>query len=127
MEKESELGGILKSESAIPFKYEMYQLTGTYAQDAIKSGVEIRLNCEATKELVEAEHPDALIIAAGSTPLIVPIPGLTGPNVVVVNNYYQGEGQSRRRGCCTGRRAGRLRMCPAPRTGRQEGKDCGDA
>ena len=89
MEKESELGGILKSESAIPFKYEMYQLTGTYAQDAIKSGVEIRLNCEATKELVEAEHPDALIIAAGSTPLIVPIPGLTGPNVVVVNNYYK--------------------------------------
>lgn len=28
-EKEAELSGILKSEQAIPFKYEMYQLTGT--------------------------------------------------------------------------------------------------
>ena len=31
-EKEEELGGILKSEIAIPFKKEMYQLTETYAR-----------------------------------------------------------------------------------------------
>ena len=30
-EKEQELGGILKSEQAIPFKQEMYQLSQTYA------------------------------------------------------------------------------------------------
>ncbi|MDE7243601.1 MAG: FAD-dependent oxidoreductase, partial [Oscillospiraceae bacterium] len=88
-EKEGELGGILKSEQALPFKYEMYQLAGTYAKFAKDAGVDIRLNTEVTKEYVEREAPDALIIAAGSSPLVPPIPGLNGDNVVVVNNYYR--------------------------------------
>lgn len=87
-EKEAELGGILKSEQALPFKYEMYQLAGTYAKLAGDAGVEIRLNTEVTREYAEKEAPDALIIAVGSTPLVPPIPGLNGDNVVIVNNYY---------------------------------------
>ncbi len=91
-EKEDEVGGILKSEQALPFKYEMYQLSGTYKLLAEKAGVEIRLNTEVTPEYVEKEDPYALIIAAGSTPLVPPLPGLrgeTGANVIVVNNYYK--------------------------------------
>ena len=87
-EKESEVGGILKSEQALPFKHEMYELAGTYKLLAEKAGVEIRLNTEVTKEYAEQEHADALIIAVGSKPLIPPIPGIDGENVVVVNNYY---------------------------------------
>ena len=88
-EKEDELGGILKSERALPFKYEMYQLSGTYEKLARDAGVEIRLNTEVTKEYAEKEGADALIIAVGSEPLVPPIPGLDGDNVVVVNNYYR--------------------------------------
>lgn len=33
--------------------------------------MEIRLNTEAAKELVESEAPDAVIIAAGSRPLLL--------------------------------------------------------
>lgn len=88
MEKEAELGGILKSEQALPFKYEMYQLTATFAKQARDAGVTIRLNTCATKENVEAENPDAVIIAVGSEPLIPPIEGIQGDNVVVVNRYY---------------------------------------
>lgn len=87
-EKESQLGGILKSEQALPFKYEMYQLSGTYAKFCRDWGVEIRLNTEVTRAYVEKEAPDALIIAVGSAPLAPPIPGLDGSNVVIVNNYY---------------------------------------
>ncbi len=58
-EKDAELGGILKSEQALPFKQEMYQLAGTYANLARKAGVEIRLNTAVTPELVAAEAPDA--------------------------------------------------------------------
>lgn len=89
MEKEGEVGGILKSEQAIPFKKEMYQLAHTYELLARKAGAEIRLNTEATPETVEVEKPDALIIAAGSRPLVPPIKGLDGDNVVIVNNYYK--------------------------------------
>ncbi len=87
-EKENELGGILKSEQALPFKHEMYELAGTYAKFCRDAGVEIRLNTQVTKEYAEQEAPDALIIAVGSEPLVPPIPGLDGENVVVVNNYY---------------------------------------
>lgn len=48
-EKEAELGGILKSEQALPFKKEMYELGNTYAYLARNVGVEIRLNTEVTK------------------------------------------------------------------------------
>ena len=88
-EKEAELGGILKSEQALPFKHEMYELTGTYEKFARNAGVEIRLNTEVTAELTEKENADALIVAVGSTPLVPPIPGLDGENVVVVNDYYK--------------------------------------
>ncbi len=88
-EKESEGGGILKSEQALPFKHEMYELSGTFLRLAEKAGVEIRLNTEVTSEYVEKEAPYALIIASGSRPLVPPIPGLDGENVVIVNNYYR--------------------------------------
>lgn len=88
-EKEAEIGGILKSEQALPFKKEMYDLSHTYELLAKKVGVEIRTNTEVTKELVEKENPYALIIAVGSTPLVPPIKGLDGDNVVIVNNYYK--------------------------------------
>jgi NADPH-dependent 2,4-dienoyl-CoA reductase/sulfur reductase-like enzyme len=87
-EKESAVGGILKSEQALPFKHEMYELAGTYELLARKAGVDIRLNTEVTAEYAEKENPDALIIAVGSTPLVPPIKGLDGDNVVIVNNYY---------------------------------------
>ncbi len=88
-EKENELGGILKSEQAIPFKREMYELAGTFAKFCADAGVDIRLGTEVTKAYVEKLKPDAVIVAAGSEPLIPPIPGLDGDNVTIVNNYYK--------------------------------------
>lgn len=88
-EKEDTLGGILKSEQALPFKHEMYELSLTYAKFCRDAGVEIRLNTEVTKEYAERENADALIIAVGSSPLVPSIPGLDGDNVVIVNNYYK--------------------------------------
>ncbi len=78
----------MKSEQALPFKREMYELSLTFAKQCREAGVEIRLNTEATKELVESESPDAVIIAAGSRPLVLTIPGIDRENVTIVNNYY---------------------------------------
>ena len=43
---------------------------------------EIRLNTPLTKEIVEAEKPDAVILATGSGPLVLPIPGLDNTKFV---------------------------------------------
>ena len=87
-EKEDKLGGILKSEQAIPFKHAMYELSLTLERIAREEGVEIRLNTPVTKEYAEEEAPDALIIAVGSEPIVPPIDGIQEDNVVIVNNYY---------------------------------------
>lgn len=88
-EKSDAVGGILKSEQAIDFKHEMYQLGLTLERQARAEGVEIRLNTPITPEYVRAESPDALILALGSDPILPPLPGIQGDNVVVVNNYYR--------------------------------------
>lgn len=92
-EKSDTIGGILKEEQAIPFKYEMYQLGNTLAKLAKDAGAELRLNTEVTPQLVDELQPDALIIAVGSLPVQPPIPGLDGDNVILVNNYYQQKAQ----------------------------------
>lgn len=87
-EKSDKVGGILKSEQAIPFKYEMYQLGLSFEKQAIEEGVEIRLNTLVTPEYVATEKPDAVILAVGSTPIVPQLPGIDEDNVVVVNDYY---------------------------------------
>lgn len=76
MEKEDEPGGILKSEQALPFKREMYELSLTFAKQCKDAGVEIRLQTNGDKAAVEKECPDAVIVAAGSEPFVPPIPGI---------------------------------------------------
>lgn len=87
-EKSDRLGGILKSESAIPFKYEMYEFGLSLELQTRRAGVDVRLNTEVTPEYVGEQGVDALIIAVGSEPIVPPLPGIDGDNVVVVNNYY---------------------------------------
>lgn len=88
-EKEAQLGGILRSEEGIPFKTAMYGLTFSLARQMEVEGVEVRLNTLVTPELVEQEGADALIIAVGSEPIVPPLPGMNGRNVIVVNELYR--------------------------------------
>ena len=82
-------GGLLIGESAIPFKYDMYLLGETYRHLCEKEGVEIRLNTRVDRAYAEKEAPDALIVAAGSEPLIPPIPGLReSPIMFPAEDYY---------------------------------------
>lgn len=87
-DKETEVGGILKSEVAIPFKREMYELGLSLERQAKDEGVQFRLGTLVTPEYVATVKPDALILAVGSKPIVPPLPGIDGLNVVIVNNYY---------------------------------------
>lgn len=87
-EASGELGGILKEEQAIPFKYEMYQLGVTLETLLRKEGVTVRLHTPVTAAFAEAFAADALIIAVGSTPVDLALPGRETNNVILVNDYY---------------------------------------
>lgn len=87
-EKSDKVGGILKCEQAIDFKYEMYQLGLSLEAQAKDAGVEIRCNTEVTEEYSSKENPDVMILAVGSNPIVPPLPGMDGKNVTLVNNYY---------------------------------------
>ena len=90
-EKEDRVGGILKSEEVLPFKQEMFRLGETYRLLAERAGAKIVTGQEVTKAFAEAYKPDAIIIAAGSSPLCPTIPGLDGENVILVNDQYKHE------------------------------------
>ena len=53
-----------------------------YRMQMKKYGVELRLNTPLTRAIVDAEKPDAVILATGSMPLVLPIPGLDNAEFV---------------------------------------------
>ncbi|MCL2391394.1 MAG: FAD-dependent oxidoreductase [Oscillospiraceae bacterium] len=74
-EKENELGGQLICASALPFKNDMARYLDWLIRMTKKApGVTVKMNTEATAELVRAEKPDAIVVAAGATPIIPDLP-----------------------------------------------------
>ncbi len=75
-EKSDSLGGLLKFTDYDSLKADLKRLKDHLVHRVEAAGVEIRLNTEVTAELVAQIHPDALLIAAGSTPVVFPLPGI---------------------------------------------------
>jgi NADPH-dependent 2,4-dienoyl-CoA reductase/sulfur reductase-like enzyme len=85
-EKTDRLGGITNCEEGVPFKEAMFGFARTMERLLRRESVEIRLNTPVTPALVEKENADVLICAVGSEPLVPPLPGIDGNNVVFVND-----------------------------------------
>lgn len=119
-EKTDTLGGILKSEQAIPFKHEMYRLGITLEKQAKAEGVRILLNTEATADYVAKEQPDAVIVAVGSNPIVPPLPGIDSRKVIIVNDYYKRKAEVGDRVAVLG---GGLAGCECAVHLQQEGKE----
>ena len=84
-EKSGRLGGNVARAAVAPFKLDMQDyltwLRHT-AEQSVKKGARVLLNTEATKELLDIENYDAVIIAVGADPLIPSnIPGIIKPHV----------------------------------------------
>ncbi|MBQ9015476.1 MAG: FAD-dependent oxidoreductase [Firmicutes bacterium] len=55
-----------------------------------KLGVDVRLGTAVTKELVDQEKPDVVVVATGGTPIVPPIPGVDRPEVIAANDVLLG-------------------------------------
>ena len=95
-EKSDRLGGALNAVKGAPFKEDLYRFISTKALLMEKAGVDVRKNTEVTPDLVEHLKPDVLIVAVGAEPIVPPLPGIDGDNVIIANDLpdkYEGVGQ----------------------------------
>ena len=80
-EKSNQLGGNLIPGSAMSFKRDMKDYLNYLVVQANKAPASIFLNTEATKESLDKEAYEALIIAVGAEPIIPVLPGIDKPHV----------------------------------------------
>ena len=88
-EKSPQLGSKLVFSRQTEFKNDLRKFLDYQIHMVEKLGVEVRLNTEATPELIADLHPDAVLAAVGADPIIPPIPGVNGKNVITAEQCYE--------------------------------------
>jgi 2,4-dienoyl-CoA reductase-like NADH-dependent reductase (Old Yellow Enzyme family)/thioredoxin reductase len=90
-EKSERLGGRLYEATALPQKDTGRQYLDWAVRSTMKCGANVVLGREATPAAIEAEAPDAVIVAVGAGFLRPPIEGLGLPHVITVSEADLGE------------------------------------
>jgi 2,4-dienoyl-CoA reductase-like NADH-dependent reductase (Old Yellow Enzyme family)/NADPH-dependent 2,4-dienoyl-CoA reductase/sulfur reductase-like enzyme len=81
-EKTNELGGLVVPAAFAPFKIDCQDYLQWLLREVKKYPAKILMNTEATKEILDKEAYDAIILAVGSKPIVpAKIPGITKPHV----------------------------------------------
>lgn len=89
-EKGDKLGGQARLASVAPFKNKINWMTDWLVTQINKFGVKVKMGKKVDAKTMEAEKPDALIIATGAEPIIPDIPGINGPNVIISVDLLNG-------------------------------------
>lgn len=89
LEKADHLGGKLVFSRQTEFKKDLMKFMDYQIHMVDKLGVQVRLNTEATPELVASLEPDAVLAAVGADPIVPPIPGVDGKNVITAEQCYE--------------------------------------
>jgi len=85
-EKRAGLGGQLNEAALPPHKADIIPWVDHMAGQLEKSGVEVKLNTDATVGMLAGIGPDAVVIATGATPVVPAIPGADRSNVYLAQN-----------------------------------------
>lgn len=89
LEKSDKLGGKLTFSTQVSFKKNLCDFMNYLIHMVAKNEIEVKLNTEATPELVESLNPDVVISAVGAKPIIPNIPGVNGKNVITAEEAYK--------------------------------------
>jgi len=97
-EKEQELGGSLRTAGCNPLKGDVRRYGDWSIRMTLNNPqIDLRLGTRATRERVLAEKPDAVIVAAGSAPIIPPVEGIRGENVCLASDIDRGVSRAGKR------------------------------
>ncbi len=91
LEKSEELGGHLLVASYPPAKGEIAPAIRSLIVRCRQAGVDIHTGTAATPELIQQLAPEAAIVATGSTPLVLPIPGLADCGYINAEDMLTGK------------------------------------
>lgn len=86
-EKEAALGGALNIADKPPYKEKLTWLVDTLAEELKRLQVDVRLNNEASIEEIQALKPTGIFLAGGARPIMPPLPGIDGENVITAEKY----------------------------------------
>jgi 2,4-dienoyl-CoA reductase-like NADH-dependent reductase (Old Yellow Enzyme family)/thioredoxin reductase len=87
-EKTDTLGGVLRCEKNIPFKQHLEEYLDLQTRRVQKAPIDVRLNTAVTPEVAASFHPDVIIAALGSRPVLPRIPGIDEANVYGAEDIY---------------------------------------
>ncbi len=87
-EKSDRLGGVLKCEENVSFKRKIRDYLAYQVRMIQKAPVDVRLSTEVTPELAAGLAPDVIIAALGARPVVPPIIGIDGKNVLSAEYVY---------------------------------------
>jgi 2,4-dienoyl-CoA reductase-like NADH-dependent reductase (Old Yellow Enzyme family)/thioredoxin reductase len=90
-EKSDVLGGLLKTTDTVSFKWPQKDFKDYLIRQVAKANISVVLNTEATPELLTEKEYDVVLAAVGSEPIVPPIPGIDGKNVVFAKDVYGNE------------------------------------
>jgi 2,4-dienoyl-CoA reductase-like NADH-dependent reductase (Old Yellow Enzyme family)/thioredoxin reductase len=90
-EKQAQLGGNLAISSAPEFKGDQKRFLAYLLREIDKSDVDIRLQTEATPEVLKAESPDELVVAVGAELITLDVPGIDRAHAVWAPDVFTGK------------------------------------
>lgn len=91
VEKSNELGGNFRIAAYPTGKGQLTEDIRSMIVKCRQAGVDLRCGVEADEMLLRSLAPDAIILATGSTPLILPIPGLSDCGYVTAQDMLDGK------------------------------------
>lgn len=91
LEKSDRLGGQINIAAMPPHKQNLTRWVKYLKTQVEKANVDVRLNTEATKELIKELNAEVCIIATGSTPFVPKVEGIENIEVVTGNDLLCGK------------------------------------
>lgn len=93
LEKSAELGGNFRIAAYPTGKGQLTEAIRSMIVKCQLAGVDLRCGAEADEALLRSLSPDAITLATGSTPLVLPIPGLSDCDYVTAQDMLEGRAQ----------------------------------